>query len=192
MRLQLDSERQGLATPEETLAVVSQEVERMTHLSESLLTLAREGRGQRVGLDLAQLAQRAAQKAGASYRGPNVWGLEGDPILLEQALENLLLNSQRHATGSAIGVELKPSPDQQFAILRVSDTGPGMSPEVLKRATEPFYRAPGTRPPGNGLGLSVVAQVAEAHGGRLVLKNLEPRGLKAELWIRLPGRDSST
>jgi signal transduction histidine kinase len=191
MRLQLDSERQGLATPEETLAVVSQEVERMTHLSESLLTLAREGRGQRVGLDLAQLAQRAAQKAGASYRGPDTWGLEGDPILLEQALENLLLNSQRHATGSAIGVELKPSPDQQFAILGVSDAGPGMPPEVLKRATEPFYRAPGTRIPGNGLGLSVVAQVAEAHGGRLVLKNLKPRGLKAELWIRLSNNASS-
>ncbi|GIW36351.1 MAG: hypothetical protein KatS3mg073_0496 [Meiothermus sp.] len=51
MRLQLDSQQQGLASPEETLAVVREEVERMSRLSESLLTLAREGRGQKVGLD---------------------------------------------------------------------------------------------------------------------------------------------
>lgn len=185
LRLQLDALQQGLASPEETLSVVREEVERMTHLSESLLTLAREGRGQRVGLDVAQLAQEVAQKAGVPYQGPLHLETSGDPFLLRQALENLLSNAQKYAPGAPVRLELAHSDDHRFAILRVQDEGPGMPPEVLKRAAEPFYRAPGTRVPGNGLGLSVAAQVAQVHGGRLELRNLEPRGLAAELWIRV-------
>lgn len=185
LRLQLDALQQGLASPEETLSVVREEVERMTHLSESLLTLAREGRGQRVGLDVAQLAQEVAQKAGVPYQGPLHLQTSGDPFLLRQALENLLSNAQKYAPGAPVRLELAHSDDRQFAILRVQDEGPGMPPEALQRAAEPFYRAPGTRVPGNGLGLSVAAQVAQVHGGRLVLQNLEPRGLTAELWIRV-------
>ncbi|MCX7782533.1 MAG: HAMP domain-containing histidine kinase [Meiothermus sp.] len=185
LQLQLDSQKQGLSSSEETLAVVQEEVERMTHLSESLLTLAREGRGQRVGLDLAQLVQEVAQKAGVAYRGPDRLEISGDPILLRQALENLLNNAQKYAPGAEVLVELETAPDPAFAFLRVRDTGPGMSPEVMRRATEPFYRAPGVRVPGNGLGLSVVAQIAEVHGGRLVLQANQPQGLTAQLWIRM-------
>lgn len=184
LRLQLDSQKQGLATAEETLSVVQEEVERMTYLSESLLTLAREGRGQRVGLDLARLAHEVAQKASVPYRGPDRLEISGDPILLSQALENLLSNAQKYAPGASVGVELEPSPDRAFAILRVRDEGPGMPPEVQKRATEPFYRAPGVRVPGHGLGLSVVKQVAQAHGGKLVLTPNQPKGLQAELWLK--------
>lgn len=185
MRLQLDSQQQGLALPEETLAVVREEVERMSRLSESLLTLAREGRGQKVGLDLAQLAQEVAARAGVPYQGPQTLKLTGDPLLLAQALENLLNNAQKYAPRAPVQVELEAAPDPAFVILRVRDEGPGMPPEVLARAAEPFYRAPGVRVPGHGLGLSVVAQVAQAHQGRLVLMLNRPQGLQAELWIRL-------
>jgi signal transduction histidine kinase len=164
IRLQLDSQKQGLSTPEETLSVVQEEVERMTHLSESLLTLAREGRGQRVGLERLEIS--------------------GDPILLRQALENLIGNAQKYAPGAAVRVELESLPDRALVLLRVRDEGPGMPPEVLQRAAEPFYRAPGVRVPGHGLGLSVVAQVARAHGGKLVLRPNQPQGLLAELWIK--------
>jgi len=98
---------------------------------------------------------------------------------------SVLNNAQKYAPKAAVQVELGHSDDRQFAILSVQDEGPGMPPEVLQRAIEPFYRAPGTRVPGNGLGLSVAAQVAQVHGGRLVLRNLEPHGFAAELWIRV-------
>lgn len=182
IRLQLDAHQQGLSTPEETLSVVREEVERMTYLSESLLTLAREGRGQKVGLDLARLAQEVAERWGVPYRGPKTLGLTGDPILIEQALENLLSNARKYALGAPVGVEVEAHPPH--AVLRVWDEGPGMPQEVLERATEPFYRAPGVRVPGHGLGLSVVARVAEAHEGRLVLLPNQPQGLRAELWLR--------
>ena len=131
------------------------------------------------------LAREAASRAGVPYRGPETLKLSGDPFLLAQALENLLSNAQKYAPGAQVRLELGHSDDRQFAILSVQDEGPGMPPEVLQRAIEPFYRAPGTRVSGNGLGLSVAAQVAQVHGGRLVLRSLEPHGLAAELWIRV-------
>jgi len=65
---------------------------------------------------------------------------------------SVLNNAQKYAPKAAVQVELGHSDDRQFAILSVQDEGPGMPPEVLQRAIEPFYRAPGTRVPGNGLG----------------------------------------
>ncbi|MBF6594627.1 MAG: HAMP domain-containing histidine kinase [Thermaceae bacterium] len=209
MRLQLGSYAHQQASAEETLQVVSQEVERMTRLSEALLTLAREGRSQQVGLDLAEIAREVAEKAGVPYLGPAHLELSGDPILLRQALVNLLNNARKHAPGAEARVSLEvkpgpaplasqaaqkagarearglnPSPHPTFAILSVRDNGPGMSPEALMRATEAFYRAPGTRVSGSGLGLSVVAQVAQVHGGWLELKSDKP-GLQASLWVKI-------
>ncbi|MER3555932.1 MAG: hypothetical protein C4331_16740 [Meiothermus sp.] len=96
--------------------------------------------------------------------------------LLREALANRSFASLR---------ELEETVEKRcaYAVLSVTDNGPGMSPEVLRRAAEPFYRAPGNRTPGSGLGLSVVARVAEVHGGRLELKTNLPHGLRAEVWL---------
>lgn len=181
IRLQLGAYRQGYAGPEETLGVVEEETERMSRLTEALLALAREGRSQRVGLDLAALARELAEEAGVPYLGPERLELRGDPLLLRQAVLNLLDNARKHAAGSKIELGLERR--EGFAVLRVEDGGPGLPPEALERAAEPFYRAPGTRAPGVGLGLSVAAQVAQAHGGRLELHPGRPHGLVAELWL---------
>lgn len=185
MRLHLSSYREGYGSAEETLSVLDEEVERMTRLSEALLTLAREGRTQRVGVDVATLAREAAAKAGAEYRGPERLELAGDPVLLRQALVNLLENARKHAPGAEVGVTLEPRTEagRRYTILSVTDGGPGLSPEALDRVGEAFYRAPGTRVAGSGLGLTVVRQVAEAHGGRLELYNVSPTGLRAEVWL---------
>ncbi|MCL6528342.1 MAG: HAMP domain-containing protein [Thermaceae bacterium] len=196
MRLQLDSYASGQATSEETLAVVEEEVERMTRLSEALLVLAREGRSQRIACDLAALARAMAGEAGAVYEGPVRLELSADPLLLRQALSNLLSNARKYAPGAEVrvGLELREPPykasdhpKRAFALLSVTDTGPGMSPEALERAPEPFFRAPGNRVAGNGLGLSVVAQVAQAHGGFLRLEPNSPHGLRAEVWLAVEG-----
>jgi signal transduction histidine kinase len=135
-----------------------------------------------VSLDLAALARELAAEAGVPYAGPERLELSGDPLLLRQALLNLLDNARKYAEGSEIRLELKRR--EGFAVLEVSDTGPGMPPEALRQAAEPFYRAPGTRQAGVGLGLSVAAQVAQVHGGRLELEPNAPRGLVARLWLR--------
>ena len=186
MKLQLSAYREGYAGAEETFDVLEGEVERMTRLSEALLTLAREGRAQRVGVDVAALAKGVAEEAGVAYEGPAGLELSGDPLLLRQALVNLVENAKKHAPGASVTVALEPrTPGQPFAVLSVTDTGPGLPPEAAARASEAFYRAPGTRTPGSGLGLAVAAGVAGAHGGRLELAPNEPHGLKAELWLGL-------
>ncbi len=190
MTLHLSSYREGYADAEETVAVLEEEVGRMTHLTEALLTLAREGRTQQIGVDAAGLARETAERAGVVYQGPASLTLSGDPILLRQALSNLIENAQKHAPGTKV-IELKASVDeaQPYALLSVSDAGPGMSSEEMRRASEAFYRAPGTRTKGSGLGLTVVAQVAQVHGGRLELSPNHPSGLRATMWLRLAEQD---
>jgi signal transduction histidine kinase len=187
LKLQLSAYRQGLTTPTETLDVVAEEVERMTRLTEALLVLAREERAVNVRVDLAQLASEMALKVGAGYSGPGHLHLLADPTLLRQALGNLLDNAAKYAPQSKVAVSLAAQTfiGAPYAVLSVLDGGPGLSAEALTRATQPFYRAPGMRVAGSGLGLSVVEQIARVHGGRLDLQNRTPQGLEARLWLPL-------
>ena len=183
MRLQLSAYRENYADADETLSVLAEEVERMIGLSASLLTLARENRSQVVTFDLAALVKDAAAEHSATYQGPDALNFTGDPVLLQQALLNLLDNAHKHAPGAPVVVGLEP-PAQGLLSLSVADQGPGMPPEALAKAVYPFYRTPGTATPGSGLGLSVAAQVAKVHGGELILAANSPTGLTVKL--RLP------
>ena len=185
MRLQLSAYKEHYADADETLAVLAEEVERMTQLSASLLALARETRSQVVTFDLAALARDAATEHAASYNGPDTLEFTGDPVLLGQALLNLLDNARKHAPGAPVAVGLEAL--EQEISLSVADCGPGMSPEALANAAHPFYRTPGTAAPGSGLGLSVAAQVAAVHGGALQLAPHQPDGLVVELCLPVQG-----
>jgi signal transduction histidine kinase len=183
MHAQLDAERQGWVTPNEALETARDQVERMTRLSGALLVLAREGRTETVPLDLARLARETATRRGASYAGPQKLGYRGNPELLERALENLLDNAAKYAPGAGVSVRLEQR--AQALHLSVEDDGPGLPADALERVREAFYRAPGTRASGSGLGLAVVEHVAEAHGGTLELENIVPHGLRAVLRLSL-------
>jgi two-component system, OmpR family, sensor kinase len=179
MRAQLDAQRQGWATADEALDTARDQVERMTKLSQALLMLAREGRAELSALDLAHLAQTIAKQRGASYLGLDSLIVQGNPILLERALDNLLENASKHAPNSEITVQLELL--GQTVRLSVTDTGAGIKTASLERAHEAFYRAPGTKAYGSGLGLAVVDSIMKAHGGQLLLENVVPHGLKVRL-----------
>ncbi len=187
MRLQLSAYQEGYADAEETLGILDEETERMVRLSASLLTLARENRSQTVVFDLAALTKNVVLEHSATYDGPATLNFTGDPLLLQQALLNLLENAHKHAPGAAVGVRLEPI--NQEVILSVSDNGPGMLPEALAKATQPFYRTLGTSAPGSGLGLSVAAQVAAVHSGKLTLTANQPTGLTVILCLSVPLQD---
>jgi two-component system, NtrC family, nitrogen regulation sensor histidine kinase NtrY len=103
-----------------------------------------------------------------------------DPAQLEQAMLNLLRNA--HESGSPpdqISVRVRRLADG-FAI-EVGDRGTGMSEDVLTNALLPFYSE---KRGGTGLGLALVREIAEAHGGRVALANREGGGLLVTLALR--------
>jgi signal transduction histidine kinase len=179
MRAQLDAQSQGWATADEALDTAREQVERMTKLSQALLVLAREGRAELSTIDLAILAKTIAKTRGATYMGLDSLLVQGNQILLERSLENLLENAIKHAPNTEITIRLETRASK--VLLSVSDTGAGIKPAALERVSEAFYRAPGTKAYGSGLGLAVVNNIMKAHGGCLLLENVVPNGLKVTL-----------
>jgi signal transduction histidine kinase len=179
IQAQLDAHAQGWASSEEALTTARTQVLRMTKLSEALLVLAREGRTERLEFDLGQMLLELAAKHNAQYTGAASLLWQGNPVLLERAVENLLENASKHAPNSPVVLHLEPR-GQQLEVA-VSDQGQGMKPEDLQKASQAFFRAAGTKAYGSGLGLAVVQRIAEAHGGSLRLENAVPHGLRAAL-----------
>ncbi|MGM3386274.1 response regulator [Stutzerimonas stutzeri] len=112
-----------------------------------------------------------------------------DANQLEMVLINLVVNARdAMPNGGSICIEGQvrtgDTPTQEFVALVVHDTGTGMTPETLSRATEPFYttKGPGT---GTGLGLSMAHGLAEQSGGRLVIDSTLGHGTTIELWLPL-------
>ncbi|HTY48699.1 MAG TPA: ATP-binding protein [Steroidobacteraceae bacterium] len=106
----------------------------------------------------------------------------GKPQALKRCLTNLVSNAVKFGCG---GVWLSVE-DGQGLTVRVRDDGPGVPAEQLGRVFEPFYRVESSRSRdtgGTGLGLSIALDIAQAHGGSLVLRNLKPRGLEAVLTL---------
>jgi PAS domain S-box-containing protein len=106
-----------------------------------------------------------------------------DRLRIEQVLMNLISNSITHAAGTPI--QLSASREDDVAILKVQDKGPGIPEADLARIFGRFERASSTRHYGGmGLGLYVADQIAKAHGGTVVASNLPGGG--ACFTVRLP------
>jgi len=105
------------------------------------------------------------------------------PLALKRCLTNLVANAAKYGRNTTVALEDSPSE----LVVRVQDEGPGIPDDMLERVFEPFFRLEGSRNAdtgGVGLGLSIARDIAQSHGGSLVLKNRSPHGLEAIL--RLP------
>jgi signal transduction histidine kinase len=168
------------------------DVDRVIKLFNALLRLAEIDSGMRrsgfVAFDLAEVAadavefyQPAAELKNCSLimtnNGPAP--IRGDPVLLAQALGNLIDNALKYTPdGGRISVEVRRGPGQSVGV-SVSDSGPGIPDAEKAKAIERFYRGDVSRgTPGVGLGLSLVDAVARLHGSLLGLEDNHP-GLRA-------------
>jgi signal transduction histidine kinase len=119
-------------------------------------------------IDLIAVAAEEGARVDASLDAPPNLFVAGDERLLRRALRNLLENARRYG-GGEIGVALSEhgSAGRRRVDLRVCDRGPGVPAAMRERIFEPFFRMPGhaEQAGGVGLGLSLVKQIAERHGG---------------------------
>lgn len=102
-----------------------------------------------------------------------------DPVRLRQIILNLLGNAIKFTDHGAIRCEARYDYTQQRLRIRVSDTGPGIAPEVVDRIFSPFNQGPSSsekRRMGIGLGLSISQQLATMMGGSLTLEKSSPEG----------------
>lgn len=111
--------------------------------------------------------------------------VQADPARLRQALLALVTNAMRHAPGQPLAITTGTEGGEAW--IRLADRGPGLPPEGLERAFDPFWRAEASRgrdKGGSGLGLAVVRAIALAHGGRVAVTNLPEGG--AAFTLHLP------
>jgi signal transduction histidine kinase len=118
------------------------------------------------------------------YRGPDRLVLSCRPHGLTRAVTNLVDN----ATKFGAAVEVGMTTTAKEVLIEVSDDGPGVPAAMLPHVFEPFFKGDNARTQtdggGFGLGLSIVREIAERHGGGVELENRRPHGLIARL--RLP------
>jgi signal transduction histidine kinase len=195
MRTQLEVARAhpSVADWDETSEGVLADVERLTRLVDDLLILARldddrRPTGESVPTDLRAVAAAAADRPGGRVHVALV--AAPDPVLTAagkdaavRVVENLLSNAERFAT-ACVTIEVRTA--APWAVLTVSDDGPGISADDRARVFERFARLDASRAQdsgGSGLGLAIVRQLVQASGGSVHLEAAEP-GLRAV--VRLP------
>ena len=117
--------------------------------------------------------------------------ITGDPGLLRRAFANVAVNAVQVAPpGSEIGIGVVDTPPEHVAIL-ITDEGPGLSSEDIRRMFEPHYRGlPSVRSgsPGLGLGLAIARKVIELHGGTITASNVAGGGAQFCLTLKKNGR----
>ena len=185
--------------PGETFAEIETavaDVDRVIGIFNALLRLAEIDTGARrsgfVQVDLAKVASEAAEfyhpvaelkGATLTFVSSGDLTVAGDPLLLAQAIGNLIDNALKYAQEKgAITVQAVQRSDG-ITEVSVSDDGPGIPDDEKPKVTERFYRGDASRgTEGVGLGLSLVAAVAKLHGGMLELADNHP-GLRATLLV---------
>ena len=117
-------------------------------------------------VELHVLAQEEGARVNARVVGPRL-SLPADERLLRRALRNLLENAQRYGEGDI--VLQWNAPERGLVQIQVCDRGPGVPQAYRQRIFEAFFRLPGhaEREGGVGLGLSLVRQIAQRHGGQV-------------------------
>jgi two-component system sensor histidine kinase MprB len=183
LELLAQADRRGGMTEssrQEIFADVTAQVEELSTLVGDLVELARDEPLSRTPepLDLADIVARAVDRV--RRRAPSVvfdsrvttWWVVGEAQILERAVTNLLDNAAKWSpAGGTVSISLFGGE------LTVTDEGPGVAQADLPLIFERFYRASDARRmPGSGLGLSIVRQAAERHGGSVRAANRQPHG----------------
>ncbi|HSN28563.1 MAG TPA: PAS domain S-box protein [Kofleriaceae bacterium] len=204
LQLQLDTLRDRVKETDASLAEkierTNRASDRLTQLVDTLLDVSRIATGKfelhpepvdlsQVAKDVVDRMNMAASAASCEIRADVVPHVEGqwDRIRVEQVITNLLGNAIKYAAGSTVDLRVYHEPGT--AVIEVRDRGPGL-PNDNDALFGRFERGASMRHYGGlGLGLYIVRQIAEAHGGNVIAGNAPGGG--ARFSVRLPRKDSN-
>ncbi len=170
--------------------ILIQEVDRLNRVVSQLLEFSRPVRIFRRKVSIADVIQSTLKlmerQAGAHNIEMHLQMDEGlpevsiDPDQISQVLLNLLLNAVEAMPEGGV-IDIHASQDQDRLVIQISDTGPGIAETDLSRIFDPYFT---TKPAGTGLGLPIVHNIIEAHGGDIRIESHTRGG--AVVTIRLP------
>jgi two-component system sensor histidine kinase BaeS len=186
----------GMAEPTAAqLTSLHEEVLRLTRIVGDLQTLAEADaaalRLTRDRTDLADVAAAAADSLAGRFEAAGITLVRrlapaevlADAGRLHQIITNLLTNALKFTpAGGRVTIDVRPA--GSAAILRVDDTGPGISPDDLPRIFDRFWRGrAAARTSGSGIGLAIAAELTRAHGGELTAASTEGHGTRMTLTL---------
>ncbi len=174
-----------------TLRSNIEEIDRMSSMAEDLLALARSQNhtlsmekmdiAEAVGKITKKMYPKAEKKDISLTLNADSVFVHGNRQGLERVVMNLLQNAIEHTTsGGSVTVAVSRENDQ--VVLKVSDTGSGIDAKDLPHIFERFYKGEGTT--GSGLGLSIVKELINQHGGEIAIESTKGKG--TSVTIRLP------
>ena len=208
--LGLSRQRSG-PEAQSALERIELEANRLNELIGRLLTIARLESGdqamKKVPVRLQELIREIAQDAEFEAQSRkcrvDVTKVDdcmviGDPSLLRSAIENVVRNAiqyTREGTDVQIGLECRQGTYGTEAVIKISDSGPGVPAEALDKLFRPFYRiddARGRQTGGVGLGLAIAERAVRLHGGTIQASNRSEGGLMIEIRLRaLPAKNEN-
>ncbi|MFL5373208.1 MAG: ATP-binding protein [Myxococcales bacterium] len=193
--------RIGGAQGEKQRGVIERQSRHLARLVDDLLDVARVTSGkvvlQRTPLDVDELLRRCLQAAEPSARAKSIHvslqgsreplTVEADPLRLEQVFNNLLVNAIKYSPARS-NVHVASHEEAGEVVVRVSDEGVGISPELIDSIFDMFVQAESSldrSQGGMGIGLTLVKSLVELHGGSVAVRS-EGRGHGSEFVVRLP------
>lgn len=192
LKSEMDAERNA------SLLKVIQGVDRCSHVVNQLLTLSRLGE-ERGLTDVGPVDLHKLTTEIVAYLVPLALEknieielstemektiIHGNDIALGILIRNIVDNAIRYTLPNGL-IKITIFNTPHHVILRVTDTGPGIPPELRERVFERFFRIPGTTASGSGLGLAIVGQIAELHHATLSL-DAGPKGIGLQFDVIFP------
>jgi two-component system sensor histidine kinase KdpD len=184
-------------TRRDLLTMIQDESERLAHLLGNILDLTRlESGALQVRKEWQPLEEVVGSALGRLERRQGILPVRVDlpetiplvpldAVLIEQVLVNLLTNAQRHAPGQEMALRAWDEPG--WVHLEVADRGPGIPTAFQKQIFDTFFRLPGAREGGVGLGLAICRAIAQAHGGSIHVEDRPGGGSSFQLALPLEG-----
>ena len=172
---------------EDDRALWLNDLEELDRIADSAIQLVRE-ETQREKIQLLRVDEiiteicrdLASMKASVTVLKMEEVTISSAPLALTRAVRNLVINAATHGGGALVTVGLEDG----AASITIDDEGPGIPEQSMSRVFEPFFRVDLARRksgPGAGLGLAIAKEIVERHGGKLILQNRSPKGLRQRI-----------